>query len=243
MMRKRWGRWLFAGLAAVAVACLVYAFYGPGRQAGYGMDAELQSRITRQGWAPAGTYELQRIFKVSSHEVLDSQGNAVPLAQFTQNKYTLLTFFYESCSDANGCPFAIATLHALRGYLEKTPALASAVRFINISFDPARDTPAMMAGMEKSMQQGKKRAATEWRFLTTQDVDRLIPIIEGFGQNVEVVLDAETGEKTMQYQHVLKMFLIDREGYVREIYSALDLSPELLLNDIYTLAMADQVRK
>ena len=206
------------------------------------MDAELQSRIARQGLAPAGTYELHRIFKVCSHEVLDSQGNAVPLAQFTQNKYTLLTFFYESCSDANGCPFAIATLHALRGYLEKTPALASAVRFINISFDPARDTPAMMAGMEKSMQQGKKQAATEWRFLTTQDVDRLIPIIEGFGQNVEVVLDAETGEKTMQYQHVLKMFLIDREGYVREIYSALDLSPELLLNDIYTLAMADRAR-
>ena len=146
-MRKRWGRWLFAGLAAVAAACLVYAFYGPDRQAGYGMDAELQSRIARQGLAPAGTYELHRIFKASSYEVLDSQGNAVPLAQFTQNKYTLLTFFYESCSDAKGCPFAITTLHALRGYLEKTPALASAVRFVNISFDPMRDTPVMMAGL------------------------------------------------------------------------------------------------
>ena len=92
------------------------------------------------------------------------------------------------------------------------------------------------------MQQGKAKPATEWRFLTTQDVDHLMPIIDGFGQNVEVVLDAETGEATMQYQHVLKVFLIDREGYVREIYSALDLSPEVLLNDIYTLAMADQTR-
>ena len=206
------------------------------------MDAALQSRVTRQGLAPAGSYELHRIFRAPSHEVLDSQGNAVPLAQFTQNKYTLLTFFYESCSDAKGCPFAITTLHALRGYLEKMPALASAVRFVNISFDPMRDTPVMMAGMEKSMQQGKAKPATEWRFLTTQDVDHLMPIIDGFGQNVEVVLDAETGEATMQYQHVLKVFLIDREGYVREIYSALDLSPEVLLNDIYTLAMADQTR-
>lgn len=246
MVRKRWRQWLLAGLVLVVSGWLAYILYlsprhaGPGR---YGMDAALQSRIAQQGLAPAGSYELHRIFKVASHEVLDSQGNTVPLEQFTTNKYTLLTFFYESCSDAKGCPFAITTLHALRGYLEKTPVLASSVRFINISFDPVRDTPVMMAGLEKSMNQGKDQPATEWRFLTTQDVDHLMPIIDSFGQNVEVVMDAENGEKTMQYQHVLKMFLIDREGFVREIYSALDLSPEMLLNDIYTLAMADKTRQ
>lgn len=265
MVQKRWFKFFLVGLALTASAWLAYVLYLSPRQAKQA-DALFPSSKTEEhshhadhshhslahelseiplpknvqnNLPPAGSYELHKIFKSPKHNILDSDGNTVELDNYTTGKYTLLTFFYETCADAKGCPFAISTLHALRGLLKQKPELAQHVRFVNISFDPIRDTPPMMKSLEKSMNQGEKSNAVEWRFMTTKSVDNLMPIIDSFGQNVEIVMDTETGEETMQYQHVLKMFLIDKEGYVREIYSALDLSPEILLNDIYTLAIAD----
>ena len=39
--------------------------------------------------------------------------------------------------------------------------------------------------------------------------------------------------------HVLKVFLIDRAGFIREIYTSTFLHPQTLLNDIDTLVMED----
>jgi hypothetical protein len=41
---------------------------------------------------------------------------------------------------------------------------------------------------------------------------------------------------------VLKVFLIDRRGWVREIYSTSYLVPQVVINDVKTLLMEDGVR-
>ena len=41
--------------------------------------------------------------------------------------------------------------------------------------------------------------------------------------------------------YVLKVFLIDRAGDVREIYSSLFLHPQIVLNDIETLLMEESL--
>jgi hypothetical protein len=41
---------------------------------------------------------------------------------------------------------------------------------------------------------------------------------------------------------VLKVFLIDRAGFVREIYTSTFLHPRTVLNDIETLLMEEGVR-
>jgi protein SCO1 len=41
---------------------------------------------------------------------------------------------------------------------------------------------------------------------------------------------------------VLKVFLIDRAGYIREIYSSSFLHPRTVLNDIETLLLEDRAR-
>lgn len=273
MLRNRWVKFFLIGLALLISACLLYLYLSPQsvKQAGilfhsheggdahqhspdhdhhsmgHDHDHEVNVELLPEKFAglpEAGSYELHRIQKAASYDVLDSQGKIVPLEQFIKDKYTLLTFFYESCSDANGCPLAMTVMHTLKSYLKKDPELASHVRFVSLSFDPIRDTPVMMAELEQRMGGGDKDDANvKWYFLTTQDVDHLMPLINSYGQNVEIVIDTKTGEQTMQYQHVLKMFLIDQEGFVREIYSSLDLSPEVLLNDIHTLEIADRSRK
>jgi cytochrome oxidase Cu insertion factor (SCO1/SenC/PrrC family) len=42
-----------------------------------------------------------------------------------------------------------------------------------------------------------------------------------------------------QLSHVLKVFLIDRSGYVREIYTSAFLHPQTIMGDIRTLLMEE----
>jgi cytochrome oxidase Cu insertion factor (SCO1/SenC/PrrC family) len=116
--------------------------------------------------------------------------------------------------------------------------MSQAVRLVNISFDPERDTPVMMAGLEKQMKgTSQPENRVEWNFVTTPSVNHLLPLIDAFGQNVDIELDPKTGDQTLTYQHVLKVFLIDEKGSVREIYSTSYLDAEILLNDIKTLLL------
>jgi cytochrome oxidase Cu insertion factor (SCO1/SenC/PrrC family) len=80
-----------------------------------------------------------------------------------------------------------------------------------------------------------------WDFLTTRSRRELLPILNGFGQDVGVDIDRATGKPAGTYSHVLKVFLIDRHGAVREIYTTDYLLPEMVLNDIKTLLMEDSV--
>jgi protein SCO1/2 len=187
-----------------------------------------------------GTYTLHKIFPVPELSVLDSTGTLQPISKYTKGKITLLTFFYQRCSDADGCPYAMALFHRVKSKLDRDENLRDRMRFVHISFDPNRDTPIMMAGLEKqiaNLHKGKK--SIEWDFLTTSSVDELLPVIDAFGQNVDIDVNALTKDKVLNYSHVLKAFLIDEEGFVREIYSTTYISKEMLLNDIETLYLSN----
>ncbi len=204
------------------------------------ISSEVKSVIDEKTGLPAaGTYKLHKIFPVPERQILNSSGESKDLHEFTYGKYTLLTFFYQHCSDAGGCPYAMTVFNSVKSTLEKDASLAQSVRMVSISFDPYRDTPMMMAGLEKQMNRNDKKDSVKWSFLTTANTDALLPLVDGFGQNVDIVIDPVTGSQTMTYQHVLKIFLIDKVGFVREIYSTAYLSPEMLLNDIKTLVMED----
>jgi cytochrome oxidase Cu insertion factor (SCO1/SenC/PrrC family) len=184
---------------------------------------------------PAGSYRLQRIQRTSDSELLDGSGRVQHLSQFVHGKITLLTFFYTYCADPLGCPFAHVTLSGLRARLLTDPKLASAVRFVNISLDPTFDTPAVIT---QYAAQFPSDSRFEWRFLTARSVSALLPMLEDFGQDVSVQSD-ERGRPTRTLHHMLKVFLIDRRGMVREIYSLAFLQPDVMFNDMQTLYMED----
>ena len=50
------------------------------------------------------------------------------------------------------------------------------------------------------------------------------------------------GTPTGVFSHVLKVFLIDRQGRVRNIYSAAFLYPELVMADVKTLLLEETGR-
>jgi len=182
----------------------------------------------------AGTYQLQEIQRTSDAELLDVAGRARHLAEFTHGKITLLTFFYTSCTDPLGCPFGYVTLSQLRARVIADARLTSAVRFVNVSLDPLQDTPAVI---RRYAAQFTPDPRFEWSFLTAASIPQLLPVLDDFGQDVSVETDPR-GRPTRVLHHMLKVFLIDTRGVVREIYSLAYLQPDVMLNDIRTLAMS-----
>jgi cytochrome oxidase Cu insertion factor (SCO1/SenC/PrrC family) len=187
---------------------------------------------------PPGSYALQKIQHVSDALLLDSAGRVLRLSSLTQGKITLLTFFYTYCVDPLGCPFAHTTLAALRDRVSADHALAGRVRFVSVSLDPTHDTPATIARYGQEFTIDPK---FEWRFLTARNVPELLPVLHDFGQDVSVETD-ESGRATRTMHHMLKMFLIDPHGEVREIYTLSFIQPPVMFNDIKTLALESQTR-
>ena len=182
---------------------------------------------------PPGSYKLQKIQRVADALLLDTSGHAVKLSALTQSKITLLTFFYTYCADPLGCPFAHTTLADLRDRVKADRALTDRVRFVSISLDPTHDTPEAIARYSKEFTINQ---TFDWRFLTARRVPDLLPVLDDFGQDVSVEID-KNGYATRTLHHMLKMFLIDAGGEVREIYTLSFLQPQVMFNDIKTLAL------
>lgn len=193
------------------------------------------------GFVPpaAGSYKLERIQPATEGAVLDAEGRRRKLSEFTRGRVTLLAFMYASCADPNGCPYALTVMHVVKDELEKLPGARGRVRFVSLSFDPERDTPQVIAHYGHDHSGAGQQLA--WDFLTTRSRRELLPILNGFGQDVAVDIDRTTGKPVGTYSHMLKVFLIDRQGTVREIYTTDYLLPAMVLNDIKTLLMEDGV--
>lgn len=182
-----------------------------------------------------GTYTLHRIMKAPDGVVLDSDGSVHRLAEFTTGKVTLFSFIYTYCTDARGCPLAYETLHALKKTLARDKATRDRVRFVSMSFDPRHDTPPAMRSY--GGQDARDRDGLRWHFLTTRNGAELAPMLDGFGQDVSVAREQAPGQRVPTLSHLLKVYLVDGGGQVREIYSTSFLHQTVLLNDIKTLLM------
>jgi cytochrome oxidase Cu insertion factor (SCO1/SenC/PrrC family) len=179
-----------------------------------------------------GTYELQRILRSPQGTVLDVDGKARPLSQFTTGRITLLSLVYTTCSDGNGCPLATYLLGRVRARMD--PEWSGRVRFVSLSFDPARDTPAVMRSYAR--QSAPEPGGAPWHFLTTRSRRDIEPILDGFGQDVWIARGSGA------LPHVLKVFLLDEHGWVREIYTTSFLQPDAVLNDVETLLLEERAR-
>ena len=193
--------------------------------------------LNAPGFTPPkpGSYQLQHIMPVPEGTVLDVDGEAKSLRAFTSDKITLLSFIYTSCADPEGCPMAYQTFYDLKKHIVSRPEFADKIRFVSLSFDPLRDTPEMMQHYGGSHVRDKE--GVQWFFLTTPSPAALEPLVDGFGQDVQVVVDKETGRSSQELSHVLKVFLIDGKGDVREIYTTSFLLPQVVMNDIETLLL------
>jgi len=189
---------------------------------------------------PAGSYALHVIDRAPDGEVIGANGRRHRFSDYTHGRVTLLSLVYTYCTEPTGCALAYETGVEIKTRILAEPRLHGRARFVSLSFDPLNDTHQSMQAY------GGRHAAAAgplpWHFLTTRSMRELRPILEGFGQEIEIERDAG-GRPTRTISHLLKLFLIDRDGRVREIYSTAFLHPEAMLNDIRSLVMEEDARR
>jgi len=158
-----------------------------------------------------GSYELPAVKRVAGFVLRDSTGRAVNTRQITAGKVAVVSFIYTACPERLGCPLASGALQDLQGRL-KDEGLHRDVVLLSISFDPGRDSPAQLAKYARVY--GADPAF--WRFMTAPSTRVLEGVLESYGQDRAPVYDPR-GRFTGRYSHVLKVFLLDRHGYIRNI--------------------------
>lgn len=182
-----------------------------------------------------GSYELPMIGRVAEHWLIAQDGSRAPVLGVGDDEVAIVSFIYTSCPDA--CPLALATLQRLDRELAVRPELVDHVRMTTVSFDPARDDPGRMAEMRAHM-----APRGRWDFLTAEDARAIEPVLRDFGQDVRPPRTEEEA-KSGQLRHVLKVFLVDGDHAVRNIYSVGFLDARILLNDVATVLEADRAEE
>jgi len=223
-------------LAAALLAAALLPAPGARAAADPGLPSAPQMQFVP---TPAGTYSLQHIQSTPDGELLDASGRSRRLATLTHGRITLLTFFYTYCTDPLGCPYAFGLMSALRDRILADADLGGEVRFVSISFDPAHDSPRQLLAYARGLSANPR---FEWDFLTAPSMAALQPLLQDFGQDVRIERD-RAGRPVRAINHMLKLFLIDAAGTVREIYALDYLQPEVMLNDIRTLRMEGRARE
>ncbi len=206
----------------VAMASVAFASADTSRTAEYDYDAP-----------EPGTYTLPVIKPAADGELLDSSGKPVRLKELTRGHITVMSFIYTRCAAAKACPYATGVLMQLHRASATDAALARRLRLVSMSFDPVNDTPERMGAY--SQLASELPTAAPWHFATTRSQTELQPILDAYGQAVD--RKPNPLDPTGPLNHTLRVFLIDGQGNIRNIYSSGTLDPRLVLADVRTLML------
>jgi protein SCO1/2 len=125
----------------------------------------------------------------------------------------VVTFIYTRCPLPDFCPLMDARFKQIQEAAAGDPALAGRVRLLSVSFDPAHDTPAVLAAHA-----ARVGAGDNWHFATAppEIVDRFAA---AFGVNVIRETDGTI-------THNLRTAVVGPDGRVAAIHSGNDWSAD-----------------
>jgi protein SCO1/2 len=182
-----------------------------------------------------GTYSLPVVKPAADGALLDSNGKSISLRDLTRGRITVLSFIYTRCAAPRACPYAVGVLNQLHQLSVDDQALAKNMRLVSMSFDPEYDTPKRLAAYSEAIREEK--SGCEWRFATTKSRAELESILTAYGQTVDQRPNPADPQGPLF--HILRVFLIDRAGCIRNIYSSGTLDPRLVLADVKSLLLEE----
>ncbi len=187
-----------------------------------------------------GSYKMPPLFEAADGEVLNEKAEVTSLHKVFSGKFSLLSFIYSNCTDVNGCPLSSYVFYKLKTAMKNDAQLAEKLQLVSLSFDPERDTPEVMRLYGENFKYAGNKG--KWHFLTTKSVQTLMPILEKYNQDIQREKSVN-GDASEDISHILRVFLIDPQLRVRNIYSVGFLHSDLLLNDVKTLLLGKTHKK
>lgn len=149
--------------------------------------------------------DLPELYPVPDTKLVDERGREVSLGSM-KGSVTVYDFIFTSCTAT--CPIMTNNMREL------TPKVAkdAPVRFVSISVDPARDTPAVLAQYAKRVSNDPR-----WTFLTGTR-DAIVDLsVKGFKLTAGDPMPG--GEPLL---HSTKFAVADRNGVIRGYFDATD---------------------
>lgn len=149
--------------------------------------------------------ELPKLFEVPNATLVDERGQRVRLDTLKRH-VTVYNFIFTHCTGT--CPIMTNNMRALTPLIDDD----APVRFVSITVDPTRDTPAVL-----SRYAARVRNDPRWMFLTG-DRDAIVDLsVKGFKLTAG---DPEPGGEALL--HSSKFAVADKDGVIRGYYDGTD---------------------
>ena len=194
-------------------------------------------RATKPDPAASSDFHMpQRGDTVPDFVLVDQNGRQIHLRSF-RGKLLFLTFIYTRCPFADFCPKVSNSFAQIYAAVSKQPELASKIRLLSVSFDPAHDTPSVLRTYAASFQgvTGTARPFNRWDFATAPRKE-LPAMAKFFG----LYYNAQNG----QIIHSMSTSLISPDGKILYWFHDNDWQPSELVSDAAkALADAQQVSR
>lgn len=140
----------------------------------------------------------------------------------------VLTFIYTRCPLPTFCPMMDRHFATIQEHLKADPSLKH-VHLITVSFDPVRDTPAVLRAHAKELDADLRR----WTFLTGD-----VKAIDDFAGRFGVYVVRNPNDER-DITHNLRTAIIGPDGTVKKIYTGNEWTPDDILADLKPVANAD----
>jgi len=186
-------------------------------------------RVTKTGHAPlpedARPVKVMDVMSpgdlVPDDVLQDQEGRSRKLSDW-RGRAVAVTFVYTRCPVPDFCPLMDRHFAELQRVIEGDPALRNRAHLASVSFDPAHDTPGIIAAHAKA----RGAHASTWSYLTgpTEAVDHFT---SRFG--VSTILEKDPAETIT---HNLRTAVIDARGKLVKIYSGNEWTVDALLADL-----------
>jgi len=150
--------------------------------------------------------DLPKLFPVPDAQLVSEANKPVNLSEMKGN-VAVYDFIFTNC--AGSCPVMTGEMRKLTKKIEA----GAPVRFVSISVDPTRDTPAVLQDYAKRV-----RNDPRWTFLTG-DRDTIVRLsVDGF----KLAAGGTTKTEAEPLLHSSKFAIADKQGVIREYYGGTD---------------------
>jgi protein SCO1/2 len=144
-----------------------------------------------------------------------------------KGKVLLVSFIFTTCNGT--CPATTHRMSQIQDELKSRGFFKNdRVRLLSISLDPTRDTPEVLRGYMKLYDADAER----WTFLTGP-ANQVAGVVKSWGMWAKPSANG-------QLDHPSRIFLVDSQNRIREIYNLNFLKPKWVAQDVELLLKSDQ---
>ena len=161
----------------------------------------------------------------TSYSLLNTDSTAVSFPDDYKDNITVISFIYTHCPDV--CPVITANMKNIQSQLEDT----TEIRFVEISFDPERDTPSVLANYKSNFKLNEQFSLLTG---TQANVDSLLGKMNILAEKSRIdSVQQDSNQYFMKHSNTI--YVMDKQGRIKFEYMGSAVPPEYVAEDINKL--------